>query len=64
MCHGFHQPLVEFGGGVVAHALLTVVHGGNLDDDRKVSSRGDGDQDRRHLDAEDIGSLPDATAPD
>lgn len=33
VCHGFHQTLIEFGGGVVAHALLAVVHGGDFDND-------------------------------
>ena len=53
----FAHLLGEFHRGVVAHALLAVIHGGDLKDHGKVPSGGDRDRDGRDLHVEDLGVL-------
>ena len=53
----FAHLLGEFHRGVVAHALLAVVDGRDLEDDGKVPAGRDGDGDRRDLHAENFGVL-------
>ena len=55
--HRFHKTLVEFLCRIISHSLLSVVHRGNLDNYRKVSTGGYGKGDARNLDAEYIRSL-------
>ena len=53
----FAHLLGEFHRGVVAHALLAVIHGGDLKDHGKVPSGGDRDCDGRDLHVENLGVL-------
>ena len=48
------DPLGKLLGGVVALALLTVVHRRDLEDNCEVASRLDGYGDMRHLDVENV----------
>ena len=55
--HLLHQLFVELQRGIVAHALLSVVHGGNLQNDGKVSPRANGNRNTGDIDAEDVNGL-------
>ena len=52
-----HKSLVKFLRGIVAHLFLTVIHCGYLDNDRHISSRGDGYRKRGQLDTEYLAGL-------
>ena len=53
----FVDLLRKFGGGVVAHLLLTIVHGSHFQNHCQVTARSDGNGQRRNLDAQNIGIL-------